>query len=52
MLAGFELWFMVAVSVGFAAMLFASVRIHRGIGFAFLAAYLAFTLYQFRGTVL
>ena len=46
-LTGFELWFMVAVTVGFAAMLFAGVRITRGIGFAFLAVYAAFTLYQF-----
>ena len=46
-LTGFELWFMVAVTVGFAAMLFASVRFTRGIGFAFLATYAAFTVYQF-----
>ena len=50
-LAGFELWFMVAVSIGFTAMLLASVRFNRGVGFAFLAAYLAFTLYQFRDTI-
>lgn len=51
-LTGFELWFMVAVSVGFAAMLFAGIRITRAVGFGFLAAYLAFTLYQFRDTIL
>ena len=50
-LAGFELWFMVAVSVGFAAMLFAKVAVTRGVGFAFLAAYVLFTLYQFRDTI-
>jgi len=46
-LTGFELWFMVAVTVGFAAMLFTSMRFTRGIGFGFLAVYAAFTLYQF-----
>ncbi len=51
-LAGFELWFMVAVSVGFAAMLFTGVRITRAVGFSFLAAYVAFTLYQFKDTIL
>lgn len=51
-LGGLDLWFMVAVSVGFAAMLFAGVRITRGVGFSFLAAYAAFTLYQFRDTIL
>lgn len=51
-LLGFELAFMVAVSVGFAVMLARSVSITRVVGFGFLAAYVAFTLYQFRGTVL
>ena len=51
-LAGFELWFMVSVSIGFAAMLFAKVAITRGVGFAFLVAYLLFTLYQFRDTII
>ena len=51
-LAGFELWFMVSVSIGFAAMLFAKVAITRGVGFAFLGAYLLFTLYQFRDTII
>jgi len=46
-LTGFELWFMVAVTVGFAAMLFTSMRFTRSIGFGFLAVYAAFTLYQF-----
>ena len=50
-LAGFELWFMVAVSLVFAAMLLASVRFTRGIGLAFLGVYVAFTLYQFRDTL-
>ena len=50
-LAGFELWFMVAVSVGFAAMLFMKVAITRQVGFAFLVAYLLFTLFQFRDTI-
>jgi len=48
-LAGFDMWFMVAVTVGFAAMLMAGVRITRPIGIAFLAAYLVFTVYQFSG---
>jgi len=51
-LTGFELWFMVAVSVGFAAMLFTQRRFNRVVGFAFLGVYLAFTLYQFRDTIL
>lgn len=51
-LLGFELSFMVLVSVGFAAMLAFSVSITRSIGFGFLAAYIAFTLYQFRSVVL
>ena len=50
-LLGFELSFMVAVSVGFAAMLALSVTISRSIGFGFLAAYVAFTLYQFRASI-
>ena len=51
-LLGIELSFMVLVSVGFAAMLALSVTISRNIGIGFLAAYIAFTLYQFRGTIL
>jgi hypothetical protein len=39
------------VSAGFAAMLLAGVRITRPIGVAFLAAYLAFTVYQFSGMI-
>ena len=50
-LLGFDLWFMVAVTVGFAAMLAAGVKITRTFGFAFLAAYAAFTLWQFRTTI-
>lgn len=50
-LLGFELGFMVAVSVGFAAMLALSITISRSIGIGFLAAYLTFTLYQFRATL-
>ena len=50
-LLGFDLWFMVAVTVGFAAMLAAGAKITRTFGFAFLAAYLAFTLWQFRTTI-
>jgi len=51
-LLGFELTFMVLVSFGFAAMLAMSMSITRAVGFSFLAAYVAFTLYQFRGTVM
>ena len=50
-LLGFDLWFMVAVTVGFAAMLAAGVKITRTFGLAFLAAYVAFTLWQFRTTI-
>jgi cation:H+ antiporter len=50
-IADFDMWFMVAVSAGFAAMLLAGVRITRPIGVAFLAAYLAFTVYQFSGMI-
>lgn len=50
-LAGFDMWFMVAVSVGFAAMLMAGVKITRPIGFAFLAIYLVFTVFQFSDMV-
>ena len=50
-LLGLELGFMVAVSVGFAAMLWMGVTISRKVGFGFLAAYIAFTLYQFRSTI-
>ena len=50
-LLGFDLWFMVAVTVGFAAMLAAGVKITRTFGLAFLAAYAAFTLWQFRTTI-
>lgn len=51
-LLGFELSFMVAVSVGFAAMLALSIGITRMIGFGFLATYVAFTLYQYRDAIL
>jgi len=51
-IADFDMWFMVAVSVGFAAMLLAGVRITRPIGIAFLAAFAAFTFYQFSGMML
>ncbi|MFK7857774.1 MAG: calcium/sodium antiporter [Granulosicoccus sp.] len=51
-LLGVELTFMVLVSVGFAAMLALSMSITRAVGFSFLAAYIAFTLYQFRGAIL
>ena len=50
-LLGFDLWFMVAVTVGFAALLAAGVKITRTFGIAFLAAYVAFTLWQFRTTI-
>ncbi|MFT7058481.1 MAG: cation:H+ antiporter [Pseudorhodobacter sp.] len=50
-IADFDMWFMVGVSAGFAAMLLAGVRITRPIGVAFLAAYLAFTVYQFSGMI-
>ncbi len=50
-LLGLELGFMVAVSVGFAAMLWMGITISRKVGFGFLAAYIAFTLYQFRSTI-
>lgn len=48
-LAGFDMWFMVAVSVAFAGMLMAGVKITRTVGIAFLVTYVAFTLYQFTG---
>ena len=51
-LLGFDLWFMVAVTIGFAAALAAGVKISRTMGIAFLVAYAAFTLYQFRDTIL
>jgi len=51
-IADFDMWFMVAVSVGFAAMLLAGIRITRPIGIAFLAAFVAFTLYQFSGMMM
>ena len=50
-LTGFEMWFMAIIAVGFAAMLMARIPIGRTVGLSFLAAYLAFTLYQFRGMV-
>ena len=50
-LLGFDLWFMVAVTVGFAALLAAGVKITRTFRIAFLAAYVAFTLWQFRTTI-
>lgn len=50
-LLGLELGFMVAVSVGFAVMLMMTITISRKVGIGFLAAYLAFTLYQFRSTI-
>ncbi len=48
-IADFDMWFMVAVTVGFAAMLLAGVKLTRPIGIAFLAAYVGFTVYQFSG---
>lgn len=51
-IADFDMWFMAAVSVGFAAMLMAGVRLTKPVGVAFLAAYLVFTLYQFRGMLM
>ncbi len=48
-IADFDMWFMVAVSVGFAAMLMAGVKLTKPIGIAFLGAYVVFTLYQFSG---
>ena len=50
-LLGFDLWFMVAVTVGFAAMLALGIKVSRTVGIAFLAAYVAFTLWQFRTTI-
>lgn len=50
-LSGFDMWFMVAVSIGFAAMLMARVPISRPVGIGFLAVYLAFTVYQFTGMI-
>lgn len=50
-LSGFDMWFMVSVSVGFAAMLATKVPISRPVGIAFLAVYLAFTAYQFAGMI-
>lgn len=50
-LSGFDMWFMVAVSVGFAAMLMARVPISRPVGIGFLAVYLAFTVLQFTGMI-
>ena len=51
-LLGFDLWFMVAVTVGFAAMLALGIKVSRTVGIAFLATYVAFTLWQFRDTIL
>lgn len=48
-IADFDMWFMAAVAVGFAAMLMAGIRISRPIGIAFIAAYVVFTAYQFSG---
>ena len=50
-LLGFDLWFMVAVTAGFAALLAVGVKITRTFGLAFLVAYAAFTLWQFRTTI-
>lgn len=51
-LMGMQLIAMVAISIGFAAMLFLNKPLTRNTGLAFLAAYAAFTLYQFKDTVL
>ena len=50
-IAGYQMWFMAAVTVGFAALLMARAPIGRATGIAFLAAYAGFTLWQFRGMV-
>ena len=51
-LMGMQLIAMVAITAGFAAMLFMNKALTRNTGLAFLAAYAAFTLYQFRDTIL
>ena len=51
-IADFDMWFLIAVTVGFAAMLMAGVRITKPIGIAFLAVFVAFTAYQFSGMIL
>lgn len=51
-LLGLELVVVVGVTVLFAAMLFMNKPLTRNTGYAFLASYVVFTLYQFRGTVL
>jgi cation:H+ antiporter len=48
-ISSFDRWFMVGVTVLFAAMLLAGIRLTRPVGVAFLAAYIAFTVYQFSG---
>ncbi len=51
-LLGLELVVLVGVSGLFAAMLFMNKPLTRTTGYAFLASYLVFTLYQFRNTIL
>lgn len=51
-LLGLELVVVVGVTVMFAAMLFMNKALTKNTGYAFLASYIVFTLYQFRGTVL
>lgn len=50
-LTGFDMWFMAAVTVGFAVWLMMSIKITKTTGIAFLGAYAAFTLYQFSGVL-
>jgi Ca2+/Na+ antiporter len=45
------MWFMAAVTVGFAVWLMMSIKITKTTGIAFLGAYAAFTLYQFSGVL-
>ena len=50
-LVGVEMWFMAAVSIGFAAWLMASVKFNRIAGAAFLGVYAVFTFLQFQGVI-
>lgn len=50
-LAGAEMWFMVLVSVGFAAWLMMSRRINRSGGVGLLVCYTLFTLWLYRGAL-
>ena len=50
-LAGVEMWFMVAISIGFAAWLMSSVKFNRVVGAAFLGVYAVFTFLQFQGAI-